>query len=147
LHPGKTYITYLFAKQPADVSKEARLTLSSKALGGEGTVRLKVPIANAEVERRVAEEAEKRRRQQQAEEDAKRRAKEDKKRAEEAKQQEEEARVEREDAKARVILRQATQLSERGFTKEARKRYQEVIDKYPDTPSAAKARKSLEKLE
>jgi hypothetical protein len=45
LHPGKSYITYLFCAKPADISKEARLTLRSKALGGTGTVRLRVPIA------------------------------------------------------------------------------------------------------
>jgi TolA-binding protein len=42
------------------------------------------------------------------------------------------------------MLRQALSLADRGFKKEARKRYQDVIDKYPDTPAAAKARKLLE---
>jgi hypothetical protein len=146
LHPGKSYITYLFYEKPAAVSREARLTLPAEALGGTGTIRLQVPIANAEAERRAAEEAENRRRQQQAEEEAKRRAEEAKRREEAAKQQAERERAEREDAKARVIMRQALSLADRGFTKEARKRYQEIIDKYSDTPTAAKARKILEKL-
>jgi hypothetical protein len=50
LHPGKTYITYLFAKKPADISKEIRLMLPSKALGGTGTVSLRVPILNPTIQ-------------------------------------------------------------------------------------------------
>ena len=47
LHPRKTYITYLFCMEPADVSKEARLTLPSKALGGAGRLRLRAPILSS----------------------------------------------------------------------------------------------------
>jgi hypothetical protein len=44
LHPGKSYITFLFFEEPAAVSEEARLTLPAKALGGTGGLRLRVPI-------------------------------------------------------------------------------------------------------
>jgi hypothetical protein len=53
LHPGKSYITYLFYEKSAAVAKEARLTLPSKELGGTGTIRLLVPISNPAVERVV----------------------------------------------------------------------------------------------
>jgi hypothetical protein len=45
LHPGKSYVTYLFCMNPADIAKEARLTLPAKALEGTGTVRMWVPIS------------------------------------------------------------------------------------------------------
>jgi TolA-binding protein len=51
----------------------------------------------------------------------------------------------REEAKAQSALRAALQVAGRGFDKEARKRYQEIIDKYPDTEAAAKAKKLLDK--
>jgi hypothetical protein len=44
LHPGKSYITYLFYEKPAADPREARLTLPAKELGGTGAVRLRVPI-------------------------------------------------------------------------------------------------------
>ncbi len=45
LHPGKTYVTYLFCAKPADVSKEVRIMLQSNKLrGGKGTLRLKAPL-------------------------------------------------------------------------------------------------------
>lgn len=44
LHPGKSYVTYLFYEKAAAVSKEARLTLPAKELGGTGALRLRVPI-------------------------------------------------------------------------------------------------------
>ena len=58
LHPGKSYITYLFYETPAAVSKEARLTLPAKVLGDKGEVRLRVSIeTEAEVTQKEREEA------------------------------------------------------------------------------------------
>jgi hypothetical protein len=47
LDPGKSYVTHLFFSKPADVSKEARLTLSANKLGGGGTIRIRVLIQQA----------------------------------------------------------------------------------------------------
>ena len=65
--------------------------------------------------------------------------------AERAKRYEEEAKRRVEEARAQSALRAALQVASQGFKKEARKRYQEIIDKYPDTEAAAKAKKLLEK--
>lgn len=59
---------------------------------------------------------------------------------------------ERQEAKARVLLRQAQMLAARSsreanFAKQVRERYQQVIDKYPDTQAAATARGLLDKLD
>lgn len=59
---------------------------------------------------------------------------------------------ERQEAKARVLLRQAERLvarssREANFTKQVRERYQQIIDKYPDTQAAATARGLLDKLD
>jgi hypothetical protein len=43
------------------------------------------------------------------------------------------------------LLRLARQLADRNFSKQARERYQQVIDKYPDTEAAVTARKLLDK--
>lgn len=48
--------------------------------------------------------------------------------------------------KAHSRLIAANNLYNRGFKKEAAKRYQEIIDKYPDTPSAQKAADTLHKI-
>lgn len=48
--------------------------------------------------------------------------------------------------KANALLRAALQLNSRGgFDKQVRQRLQEIIDKYPDTPSAKKAQQFLDK--
>jgi hypothetical protein len=52
---------------------------------------------------------------------------------------------EQEEKKARIAFNQASQLAGRGFKEQARKRYQEIIDKYPRTETAGKAKKQLEK--
>jgi hypothetical protein len=56
----------------------------------------------------------------------------------------EKARQQREEAKAKALLRSGLQLADKGFKPQARKRYQEVIDKFPGTDAAAKAKKLLE---
>lgn len=61
-----------------------------------------------------------------------------------AKKVAEKARQEREEVKAKALLRSGLQLADKGFKPQARKRYQEVIDKYPGSEAAAKAKKLLE---
>jgi hypothetical protein len=63
---------------------------------------------------------------------------------EKAKKAAEKASREREEAKAKALLRSGLQLADKGFKPQARKRYQEVIDKYPGTETAEKAKKLLD---
>jgi hypothetical protein len=65
---------------------------------------------------------------------------------EKAKQDADAARIKREDAKAKVLMRRANQVLNQGLKKAARQRYQEIIDQYPDTPTAEEARKIIEKI-
>lgn len=89
-----------------------------------------------------AEQEETRRREQ----EAKRKQEEAKRQAEATRRQEEMQRQAEEERKAQVLMRPALQLLDKGFKKEAGERLQKVIDKYPDTQTAEKARKLLEKL-
>jgi hypothetical protein len=58
LHPGKSYITYLFFAETAGVAREARLTMPAAALGGVGKVRLRVAIYSEERDRAQRAKAE-----------------------------------------------------------------------------------------
>ncbi|MHB1424971.1 MAG: HEAT repeat domain-containing protein [Gemmataceae bacterium] len=120
----------------------------------------------AENQRRLREqEAEERRRQRQKEQDdlndlmerrkveaeatrkadAERRAEQSRVDAERRAKQE---RIDSEEIKAKKLLRAALLLDTRsGFDDQVRQRLKEIIEKYPDTPSAAKAKEKLKKLE
>lgn len=94
-------------------------------------------------EARRREEREREERQQQ--EEARARAEEEARVRREA--QARQARIDREEVQAKKLLKAALQLKARGgFKKQVQEKLQEIIDKYPDTPSAEKAKQVMDKL-
>ncbi len=98
-------------------------------------------------ERREAQ-AEKERKRQATEEAALQRYKKEReeyKKREAARQRQME--IEADDKKAKKLLRAALLLDARGgFDKQVRQQLQDIIDKYPDTPTAQRAKRQLDKM-
>jgi hypothetical protein len=141
LHPGKSYITYLFFAEAAGIAREARLIMPAEALGGVGKVRLRVAIYSEERERAQREKAEREAKQRAAERDARERE-----RAERAKAQQEERRRKEEAPRlnkkaAAYLLESAKKLIDKGQDEEAKARLDEVIRDFPATPSAEEAKR------
>jgi hypothetical protein len=144
-------VTKQKARELADKAKEAE-EKSRQAAGLLAEVRDAVRRAEQatpdlvdQARRKVTEQIDKRR-----QEEAARANEATMKKAEEARARQEQEKVSRakadQEAKARRILKQGHQLADRDFPSEARERYQEVIDKYPDTEAAATAKKLMDNL-
>jgi hypothetical protein len=158
LHPRKSYITYLFCKKPTDVSKEARMTLPSEALGGTGTIRLRVPIFNEEVERqreaerlRLETEQKGRELRERREREAKERAEEvERRRLEELREEaERKAKLERDEKEASEPLKMAKKLLQEDDVyrndkaAEAWPILEKIIKEWPGTEAVAEAKRLL----
>lgn len=108
--------------------------------------------AEAEARKRAEQEA-KERTEQEAREKAKREAEEAAKRNEKARQ----ARIDREEVEAKKLMQQVQRLDARrvrlprddqdSYIKEISRLLQQIIEKYPDTPSAATSRKKRKELD
>jgi hypothetical protein len=103
--------------------------------------------ADKERKRKAAEEAAVQQRKKEKEEDKKREiARQRQLKIDEGARQRQ-LKIDEEEKVAKRMLRAALLLNGRsGFDKQVRQRLQEIIDKYPDTPSAKKAQRQLDKM-
>lgn len=160
VYPNKSVTDVLVFQAPVDTAAYLDLELPANNYGCEGMIRFRIPLKTvrnsperrtleheeaegarkaAEERRRVEEEGRRAERERQRKADAI----EDARRAQEAK-----AKRDAEDAAAADRrLAYAEKLLDQGETNQAVGKLRELIEKYPDTEAAAKARKVLKKVE
>ena len=145
LYPGKSLVDLLVFERPIDNAKELRLLLPGEAIGAKEPVHLKVPIGHLDGQgvvfslARLAYEREQAKAAEKAEAQEALLAKKKKDDADEL----EKTRPQREEKMAAAKLQLAEQLRKAGKHDAYKRSLKDLLEKYPNTKAAEKARKEL----